>query len=248
MCSLLCVSFSLVIHYNFSIALSAFILIWTPKLWKHAQLLATKTNYFRQLPHFFLSLNTPPATFIFSSVHYFLINTWSSKLIWPISISLCVPCTTTWKHLVSSLWMNVADLMFQLLHIHNLLTLFVLTPLHSPYTPFIDYAHLSTNYENTFGDCTYFSINCAHNFDDYANTPNDRMNITVNSTDMPNISSLDLCIPNPTLLQLLFIYILKIKVVFTIGSMIYYLSSAFFIYGFYISHPSSSSSMSEFVS
>jgi hypothetical protein len=96
--------------------------------------------------------------------------------------------------------MNITNLMFQLFHIHNLLTLFVLTPLHSPYTPSIDYAHLSIDYENTFGDYTNFSTNCAHNSDDYANTPNDRMNIVVNSANMPNISPLDLCIPNPALL------------------------------------------------
>ncbi len=33
MCSLLCASFSLVILYNFSMAVSALILVWTPKLW-----------------------------------------------------------------------------------------------------------------------------------------------------------------------------------------------------------------------
>jgi hypothetical protein len=38
LCSLLYTSFSFVIHCNFSIALSTSILLWTPKLWKCAQL------------------------------------------------------------------------------------------------------------------------------------------------------------------------------------------------------------------
>jgi hypothetical protein len=81
-----------------------------------------------------------------------------------------------------------------------------------------------------------------------ANTPNDRTNIVVDSANMLNISSLDLCIPNPILLQLLLICKSKIKIMFTIGSMICYLPLAFFICGFYISHPSSSSFMSKFAS
>jgi hypothetical protein len=32
---------------SFSIALFALILLWTPKLWKHAQLPTTNANYFR---------------------------------------------------------------------------------------------------------------------------------------------------------------------------------------------------------
>jgi hypothetical protein len=74
------------------------------------------------------------------------------------------------------------------------------------------------------------------------------VNTITDSIDTPNISSLDLCIPNPTLLQLLFIYRLKIKTMFTIGSVIYSLSSSFSICGFYISHPSLSFSMLEFAS
>jgi hypothetical protein len=46
-------------------------------------------------------LNISPITFIFSSTHCLLINIWSSKLIQPITTSLCVPYTTTWKHLTS---------------------------------------------------------------------------------------------------------------------------------------------------
>jgi hypothetical protein len=98
-----------------------------------------------------------------------------------------------WKHLTPSLWMNVANFIFQLLYIYNLPTLFVLIPLRSPCTPFADCAHLSTNYENTFGDYIDVSTNSTHNSDDCVNTP-------INLTNMPNISSLDLYIPNPTIL------------------------------------------------
>ncbi len=62
--------------------------------------------------------------------------------------------------------MNIVDFIFQLFHIHNLPTLFVLTPVCLPCTPSIDYANLSTNFENTFGDCTDFFTNYAHNSDD----------------------------------------------------------------------------------
>jgi hypothetical protein len=66
--------------------------------------------------------------------------------------------------------MNIVDFIFRLLHICNLLKLSILTPFCPPYTPFVDFAHLFIDYENTFGDCTIFSIDSAHNFDDYANT------------------------------------------------------------------------------
>jgi hypothetical protein len=69
--------------------------------------------------------------------------------------------------------MNVTYFIFQLPYICNLPTLFVLTPLHSPYTPSVDYTHLSTNYENTSSDCIDFSIDYAHNSNDYVNTPDD---------------------------------------------------------------------------
>jgi hypothetical protein len=226
----------------------AFILLRTLKLWKCAQLLTTNANCFRWLPCFFSSLNILLVTFIFSSAYHLLINTWSLKLIWPITTSLCVPCTTTWKHLASSLWMNVANFIFRLLHIHNCPTLSVLIPLHLPCTPFVDYAHSFLDCENTFSDCINFSTDCAHNFDDCANTPNDRMNTTTDLADRLDISFVNFCIPNLALLQLLFFYRSKIKTVFTIGSMNISLFSSFFIYGFYIWHPSSSSFVSEFAS
>ncbi len=89
-------SFSLVIHYSFSIALFGFILLWIPKLQKSTQLPAINTDYFQLF--FFWSLNIWSIPFIFSFAYHLLINTWSLKLIWPITTSLCVPCITTWKH------------------------------------------------------------------------------------------------------------------------------------------------------
>jgi hypothetical protein len=99
--------------------------------------------------------------------------------------------------------MNVANFIFRLLHIRNLLTLFILTPFCSPYTPFTDYAHLSIECENTSGNYIDFSPDYAHSFNDCANTCDDRANIVADSTNMLDISSLDLCIPNHALLQLL---------------------------------------------
>jgi hypothetical protein len=90
--------------------------------------------------------------------------------------------------------MNIIDFIFWLLHICNRPTLSVLTPLRSPCTTSIDYAHLSIDYGNTSGDYTNFFVDCA-------NIPNDRNNIVIDSIDTPNISSIDFCIPNPTLLQ-----------------------------------------------
>jgi hypothetical protein len=130
--------------------------------------------------------------------------------------------------------MNVANFIFQLLHIHNLPTLYVLTPFCLPCTPFVDYAHLTTKCENTYGDCIDFFVNCANTHDDQTNT-------IIVLADTPNISSLDIYIPNLAPLQLLLIYRSKIKNVFTIGSMIYFLFSSFFICGFCISHLSLSS-------
>jgi hypothetical protein len=65
LCSFLYTSFSLVICCNFSIAFSTLILLWTPKLQKCTQLLATNVNYFRQLPYFFSSLNIMFVTLTF---------------------------------------------------------------------------------------------------------------------------------------------------------------------------------------
>jgi len=107
---------------------------------------------------FFSSLNILTIAFIFSSTRYFLINAWFSKSIRPIITSLCVPCTAMWKHLVSSLWMNMVDFIFRLLHIRIHFILSVLTPLGFPYTCFANYAHLSIDCENTYGECTCFLL------------------------------------------------------------------------------------------
>jgi hypothetical protein len=71
-------------------------LLWIPKLQKSTQLPAINTDYFQLF--FFWSLNIWSIPFIFSFAYHLLINTWSLKLIWPITTSLCVPCITTWKH------------------------------------------------------------------------------------------------------------------------------------------------------
>jgi hypothetical protein len=103
---------------------------------------------------FFLSFEHLTRHIHFSFARHLLINGWSSKLIWPITTSLCVLYTATWKHLTSTLWMNVANFIFWLLHIRNHRTLFVLTPLLLPCTHSINCAHLFVDYENTFDDCT----------------------------------------------------------------------------------------------
>ncbi len=157
-----------------------------------------KCKLFLRNTPFFSSLNIPLVTFIFSSACRLLINTWSLKLIWPIITNLCVPCTAMCKHLASSLWMNFVDFIFRLFHIRNFPTLSILIPFRSPYTPSAKCAHLSTNYENTYGDCTNFSIDYAHNSNDCVNTLDDRVNTVVDSADMLDISSLNFCIPNLT--------------------------------------------------
>jgi hypothetical protein len=147
--------------------------LWTPKLKKRTQLLAANANCFQWLPHFFSSLNILPITFIFSSACCLLINTWFSKLIQPFTTSLCVLYAATWKHLTSSLWMNIANFILQLLHICNVFTLSVLTPLHLPYTPYVDCAHLCADCENTSSDYIDFSADYAHNSNDCVNALDD---------------------------------------------------------------------------
>jgi hypothetical protein len=89
LCSFLYVSFSLAIFCNFSIPLFVVMLPRTRKFQKCAQLLATNINCFRQLLCFFSTLNIPPIAFIFLLACHLLMNTWSSKLIRPITTSLC---------------------------------------------------------------------------------------------------------------------------------------------------------------
>jgi hypothetical protein len=150
--------------------------------------------------------------------------------------------------------MNVANFIFRLLYITNLLSLDVLSdPPRSPCTPFVDCAHLSTDYvnscsdyDNTFVDYINFSINYDNKYDDCVNTLNDWVNTIIDSADIPNISSLNLYIPNPSFLQLLIIDLLliyrsKITIVLTVGSSICYSSSVFCISPF-----SSSSFVSKF--
>jgi hypothetical protein len=84
---------------SFSITLFALILLWTPKLWKlnmHNFQQQTQTT-FDNYP-IFLILEHPTRHIHFFISCCLLIITWSSKLIWPVITSLCVPCTTKWKH------------------------------------------------------------------------------------------------------------------------------------------------------
>jgi len=171
-----------------------------PNTWKTHTTSNNKCKLLSIITSFFSSLNLLPIKFIFLPTCHLSINTWSLKLIKPIITSLRVTCTTTWKHFASSLWMNVADFIFWLLHILNLLTLIVLTPPHSSCTPFVDCAHLFVDCINSFVDCDNTSTDYANKSDDSTNIPNDWVNTSTNAMDTFNISSLDLCIPNPSLL------------------------------------------------
>ncbi len=112
-----------------------------------------KRKLLSMVTFFFSSLNILPIAFIFLPTHYLLINAWSFKLIWPITTSLCVSCTTMWKHFMSSLWMDIIDFIFRLLHISNLPSLVVLIPPCLAYTPFVECVHFSIDYVNSSIDC-----------------------------------------------------------------------------------------------
>jgi hypothetical protein len=177
-------------------------------------------------------LKRPTHQIHFLPAHYIFINTWSSKLMWPITTILCVPCTSMWKHFTSSLWMNTTNFIFQLFRIANLLLLTRLISPCSPYPPSINYAHLSSDCvnsskdcDNTFAACIDFSTDCANKSDDYANTHDDWVNIVIDSTDTLDKSSSDIWISNPSLLQLLLMNLLlicksKTNVMFTVRSLI----------------------------
>jgi hypothetical protein len=202
-------------------------LLWIPELWKCAQFPTINANRFWQkLVFSILELLTHHIHFL--HVRRLLINAWSSKSIWPVITSLCVPWITMWKHFISSLQMNVVDFIFQLLHIHNLCTLIVLTPFHSPCTPSTNNcAHLFIDYVNSSIDCINTYVDCINLFAERGNKSDDCANTFVNTLER---LSLHLCIPNPSFLQLLFIdlliiYKLKINIVLTVGSSIRFSSS-----------------------
>jgi hypothetical protein len=111
---------------------------------------------------------------------------------------------------VEALHVITIDFIFRLLHISNLHSLVVLTPPCTPYTPFADYAHLSTNYVNSSSNCENTYINCIDISTDYGSKFYDRANTTVDLANTFNISSLDLWIPNPSLCQLFFTNLLFI--------------------------------------
>ncbi len=180
----------------------------------------------------FPSFNVPLVAFNFLPTRHLLINTWSLKLIQPIITSLYVPCIATWKHFTSSLWMNAANFIFWLFHIVNIPLLTILTPPCSPCTPsvdyvnsFIDYIHPFANCDHTLIDCISFFANCANKSNDYAKNLDVWAYTIVDLVNTFDKSSLDLCIPNPLLLQLLLtdllvIYRSKINIVLIVESSI----------------------------
>jgi len=116
------------------------------------------------------------------------------KLWRPITTIFCVPCTTTWKHIKSSLWMNTSDLIFQLLCINSPPKLVILTPHHFPYTPCDDCAITFADYVNTSIYCTNTSSKCANKFTNCAHTSNDYVNTSVDSINTLNTPTVDFCI------------------------------------------------------
>jgi hypothetical protein len=72
-----------------------------------------KWKPFMMVTPFFPFLNFPLITFILSPTQCLLINTWSSKLIQPITTIFCVLCIATWRFFVSSLWMNDSYFIFR---------------------------------------------------------------------------------------------------------------------------------------
>jgi hypothetical protein len=61
-----------------------------------------------------------------------------------------VPCTTMWKHVMSSLWTNTSNFIVQLFCIHNPPKLVVFIPHHFPCTPYVDYVNTFVDYVNTY--------------------------------------------------------------------------------------------------
>ncbi len=155
-------SFSFATFYNFLIAFSALMFLWTPKLQKCSQLFGNKPKQLLTLPHVFSSFSFLFIAVIFLLAYHFLINGWSLKLIQPITTTFCVPYTTMWKHLSSSLWMDASNFILWLFRILNFLTLVLLIPPCSPYTSF-------TNCANLFAGCGKSSINCGNTYVNYTN-------------------------------------------------------------------------------
>ncbi len=166
-------------------------------------------------------------------------------------MNLCVPCTAPCKHFISSLRINASNSIFRLVHIPNVPMLIILTPLHLPCMPSINYAHLFVDHVNSSVGCGNTSTHHINKFDDYTNTPDDWVNTFVNIVDTLDRLSSNLWIPNPSVLQLLFtnlliIYRSKINIVLIVGSFICSSSLILYIYDFCISQSSSSSSISKF--
>ncbi len=128
--------FYCVFHTHFSSNTLASKKIWPPTVNK---------NDLRRLPCLFLSINFPPILLVFWVTHHLLINALSLKLWWPTTIIFCVTCTTTWKHVASSLWMNALDLIFWLFCIHSPPRSILLTLHRFPCTSYVNYVKTSAN-------------------------------------------------------------------------------------------------------
>jgi hypothetical protein len=135
----------------------------------------------------FSSLSFLLVAFIFWPTCHLLINTSSLKLWQPITTTCYVPCTSTWKHVTSSLWMSASNFICWLFYIHNPPKLVVLTPHRSPCMPFVDYVNTFVDYVSTYVPYTDTCIDCVDKSTNCAHTPDDCANTYVDSIDAPNI-------------------------------------------------------------
>jgi hypothetical protein len=132
------------------------------KALKNHKTFCNKRKQLQQLLSLFLSFNFPPISFVFGVSYHLLINTSSLKLWWSITITFCVPCTTMWKHVTKSLWMNALDIIFWLLYIHSLPRSTILTLLRSPCTSITNCVDTFVESINRFIDCVDTSIELAN--------------------------------------------------------------------------------------
>ncbi len=86
----------------------------------------------------FSSIGFSSILFVFWVAHCLLINSLSLKLQWLVIITFCVPCTTTWKHVISSLWMNTSNIIFWLFCICSLHRYVLMTFHCSPCISFVE--------------------------------------------------------------------------------------------------------------
>jgi hypothetical protein len=122
---------------------------------------------------FFSTLNISPITFIFLPTYHLLMNAWSSKLIRPITTSLCPLYSHMEALCIINMNENIEYFIFWLLHVRNHPTLVVLTPTHLPCTPSTKCTHLLAYCDNTFVDYNNFFVDYANKYDDCVNMHDD---------------------------------------------------------------------------